>query len=46
MLWRRESDNPAQKWTYPYGLPTFNEYNISQIKPAFDVAIKELSERD
>jgi peptidyl-dipeptidase Dcp len=29
-----------KKWTGPYGgVPAFNEYNISQIKPA-DVAIK------
>jgi peptidyl-dipeptidase Dcp len=37
------SDNPLlKKWTGPYGgVPAFNEYNISQIKPAFDVAIKE-----
>ncbi|MEZ7500461.1 M3 family metallopeptidase [Flavobacterium sp. Arc3] len=36
-------DNPLlKKWTGPYGgVPAFNEYNISQIKPAFDVAIKE-----
>lgn len=43
------SDNPLlKKWTGPYGgVPAFNEYNISQIKPAFDVAIKErLSEID
>ncbi|MEZ7505161.1 M3 family metallopeptidase [Flavobacterium sp. Arc2] len=36
-------DNPLlKKWIGPYGgVPAFNEYNISQIKPAFDVAIKE-----
>lgn len=36
-------DNPLlKKWSGPYGgVPAFNEYNISQIKPAFDVAIKE-----
>ena len=36
-------DNPLlKKWTGPYGgVPAFNEYNISQIKPAFDVVIKE-----
>jgi peptidyl-dipeptidase Dcp len=34
-------DNPLlKKWTGPYGC-AFNEYNISQIKPAFDVVIKE-----
>jgi peptidyl-dipeptidase Dcp len=35
--------NPLlKKWTGPYGgVPAFNEYNISQIKPAFDVVIKE-----
>jgi peptidyl-dipeptidase Dcp len=37
------SDNLLlKKWTGPYGgVPAFNEYNISQIKPAFDVVIKE-----
>jgi Zn-dependent oligopeptidase len=40
---RRNPDNPLlKKWTGPYGgVPAFNEYNISQIKPAFDVVIKE-----
>jgi peptidyl-dipeptidase Dcp len=41
---RRESGQPiAQKWTGPYGgVPAFNEYNISQIKPAFDVASRNV----
>ncbi|TDE06423.1 M3 family metallopeptidase [Flavobacterium hiemivividum] len=38
-----KSDNPLlQKWKGPYGgVPAFNEYKIADIKPAFDVAIKE-----
>jgi peptidyl-dipeptidase Dcp len=33
-------DNPLLKMD-DHTVPAFNEYNISQIKPAFDVAIKE-----
>lgn len=38
-----KSDNPLlQKWKGPYGgVPAFNEYKIADIKPAFDIAIKE-----
>jgi hypothetical protein len=32
----------AQKWTGPYGGCLLLIYNISQIKPAFDVAIKDV----
>jgi peptidyl-dipeptidase Dcp len=41
---RRGMDNPLlKKWTGPYGgVPAFNEYNISQIKPAFDVVIRNV----
>jgi peptidyl-dipeptidase Dcp len=36
-------DNPlVQKWTGPYGgVPAFNEYKVSQFKPAIEFAIQE-----
>ncbi len=37
------ADNPLlEKWSGPYGgVPAFNEYKISNIKPAIEIAIKE-----
>ncbi|MFZ0596414.1 MAG: M3 family peptidase, partial [Flavobacterium sp.] len=46
---QNNSDNPLlKKWTGPYGgVPAFNEYKVSDFKPAIQFAIQEkLSEID
>ncbi|MGO4820363.1 MULTISPECIES: M3 family metallopeptidase [unclassified Flavobacterium] len=43
LLTAQKQDNPLlKKWTGPYGgVPAFTEYQITDFKPAFDVAIQE-----